>query len=92
MKGHVWDPKKYSAVCMYKCEKLCLKIDGLVIFTAMQGHPVSMLIHDISFSLLETEERTAYLSATNGDSGDGASAQSIPIGFKTYWCLSPPAG
>lgn len=78
--------------CMYKCKKLCLKIDGLVIFTAMQGHPVSMLIHDISFSLLETGGRTAYLSAMNGDFGDGASAQSVPIGFKTHWYLSPPAG
>lgn len=77
---------------MYKCKKLCLKIDGLVIFTVMQGHPVSTLIHDISFALLETGGRTAYLSTVSRDSGVGASAQLVPIGFKTHWCLSPPSG
>lgn len=76
---------------MYKCKKLCLKIDGLVIYTAMQGHPVIMLIHDISSELLENGERTAYLLAMNGDFGDGASAQLIPIGFKDQWCFGPPS-
>lgn len=76
---------------MCKCKKLCLKIDGLVIFTAMQGHPVSMLIHDISFALLETGKNSVSFS-NEWVSCDGASAQSIPIGFKTHWCLSPLAG
>lgn len=74
--------------CMCKCTKLGLKIDGLVIFTALQGCPVSTLIHDISFVLLETLGRTISLSAMNF--GDGASAQSIPIGFKIQCCLCPP--
>lgn len=64
----------------------------MVIFTAMRGNPISMLIHDISFARLENGRKTVCLSEMNGDSGEGDSAQSIPIGFKTHWCLSPPDG